>query len=165
MTGIEQLDPYTVRITTDAPNPTLLANLSYIWIIPREAREKMGAEAFGQQPIGTGPYRFVEFIRGDRLVLDANPSYWRGQVTPKRLTLRTITDPATRVAELKTGGSRAPIFMYLFTWSGDALGGQLKASHGLEVPFTMNNPDIAAALCESRWSAQKRAGPETYRCG
>jgi peptide/nickel transport system substrate-binding protein len=104
VTGIEQIDPYTVRITTDAPNPTLLANLSFIWIIPREAREKVGAEGFGQQPIGTGPYRFVEFTRGDRLVLDANPTYWRGQVTPKRLTLRTVTDPATRVAELKTGG-------------------------------------------------------------
>ncbi len=102
--GVEQVDPYTVRITTHAPDPTLLANLSYIWIVPREAREKLGAEEFNQQPIGTGPYKFVEFIRGQRLVLEANPNYWRGQVSPKRLTLRTITDPATRVAELKTGG-------------------------------------------------------------
>ncbi len=104
VTGIEQIDPYTVRVTTDEPSPTLLANLSYIWIVPREAREKLGAEGFNQHPIGTGPYKFVEFTRGQQLVLEANPDYWRGQVSPKRLVLRTITDPATRVAELKTGG-------------------------------------------------------------
>jgi peptide/nickel transport system substrate-binding protein len=104
ITGVEQVDPYTIRITTSGPSPTLLANLSYIWILPREAREKVGSESFAQQPIGTGPYRLVEFTRGQRLVLEANPNYWRGRVTPQKLTLRTITDPATRVAELKTGG-------------------------------------------------------------
>jgi peptide/nickel transport system substrate-binding protein len=54
--------------------------------------------------VGNGPYKFVEFVRGQRLVLEANPDYYRGRVQPSRLVLRPITDPATRVAELKTGG-------------------------------------------------------------
>ena len=75
---VEQVDPYTVRIRTRAPNPTLFTNLAALPIMPREAREKVGEEAFARQPVGTGPYRFVEFARGQRLVLEANPTYWRG---------------------------------------------------------------------------------------
>jgi peptide/nickel transport system substrate-binding protein len=100
---VEQVDPYTIRITTRNPNPTLLANLAQLPVLP-EAREKIGEETFARQAVGTGPYKVVEFARGERLVLEANPSYWRGQPQPAKLTLRPITDPATRVAELKTGG-------------------------------------------------------------
>jgi len=106
VTSIEPLDQYTVRLTTTGPNPGLLANLAQLPILPREARQRVGQEAFNEQPIGTGPYRFVEFVRGQRLALEANPGYWGGQVTPAKLTLRPITDPATRVAELKAGGAQ-----------------------------------------------------------
>lgn len=102
--NVEVVDSQTVRITTDGPRPGLMANLSLLVIMPREARERMGAQAFGQQPIGSGPFKFVEFVRGQRLVLEANPDYWRGRVEPSRLIFRPIADPATRVAELKTGG-------------------------------------------------------------
>ncbi|MBI4494332.1 MAG: hypothetical protein HY690_16215 [Chloroflexi bacterium] len=101
---IEVVDPYTIRITTDGPRPGMLANLSMLFIVPRDAREKAGVEAFNAKPIGSGPYKLVEFVRGQRLVMEANPSFWRGQVEPKRLILRPIVDPSTRVAELKAGG-------------------------------------------------------------
>ncbi len=101
--SVEAVDPYTVRFTTRGPNPSLPANLASLYIVPR-ARERLGDDAFAAHPIGTGPYQFVEFDRGQQLVLEANPSYWQGQVSPQRLVLRTITDPTTRVAELKTGG-------------------------------------------------------------
>jgi peptide/nickel transport system substrate-binding protein len=104
VTNVEEVDRYTVRLTTRGPNPTLLANLASLSILPREAREKAGDEAFATNPVGTGPYKLVEFVRGQRLVLEANPSYWQGRVTPQRLTLRPIADPTTRVSELKTGG-------------------------------------------------------------
>jgi len=78
---IEVVDPYTIRIHTNAPSPALLTNLTMLNIMPRDAREKAG-EAFGDRPVGTGPYRFVEFERSRRLVLEANPTYYRGQVTP-----------------------------------------------------------------------------------
>jgi peptide/nickel transport system substrate-binding protein len=101
---VEIVDPQTVRITTDGPRPGLMANLSLLLIFPKQARERMGVEEFGKKPVGTGPYKFVEFVRGQRLVLEANPDYYRGRVQPNRLVLRPIADPATRVAELKTGG-------------------------------------------------------------
>lgn len=104
ITNVEAVDPQTVRITTDGPRPGLMANLSLLLIIPKKAREKMGADEFGKHPVGNGPYKFVEFVRGQRLVLEANPDYYRGRVQPSRLVLRPIADPATRVAELKTGG-------------------------------------------------------------
>ena len=104
ITNVEVVDPQTVRITTDGPRPGLMANLSLLLIFPKKAREKMGADEFGKKPVGNGPYKFVEFVRGQRLVLEANPDYYRGRVQPRRLVLRPIADPATRVAELKTGG-------------------------------------------------------------
>ena len=104
ITNVEAVDPQTVRITTDGPRPGLMANLSLLLILPKKAREKMGADEFGKKPVGNGPYKFVEFVRGQRLVLEANPDYYRGRVQPSRLVLRPIADPATRVAELKTGG-------------------------------------------------------------
>ena len=104
ITNVEVVDPQTVRITTDGPRPGLMANLSLLLIFPKKAREKMGADEFGKKPVGNGPYKFVEFVRGQRLVLEANPDYYRGRVQPSRLVLRPIADPATRVAELKTGG-------------------------------------------------------------
>jgi peptide/nickel transport system substrate-binding protein len=104
ITNVEAVDAQTVRITTDGPRPGLMANLSLLLILPKRAREKMGADEFSKKPVGNGPYKFVEFVRGQRLVLEANPDYYRGRVQPSRLVLRPITDPATRVAELKTGG-------------------------------------------------------------
>jgi peptide/nickel transport system substrate-binding protein len=104
ITNVEAVDPQTVRITTDGPRPGMMATLSLLLIFPKKAREKMGADEFGKKPVGNGPYKFVEFVRGQRLVLEANPDYYRGRVQPSRLVLRPIADPATRVAELKTGG-------------------------------------------------------------
>jgi peptide/nickel transport system substrate-binding protein len=104
ITNVEAVNSQTVRITTDGPRPGLMANLSLLLIMPKQAREKMGAAEFGKKPVGNGPYKLVEFARGQRLVLEANPDYYRGRVQPGRLVLRPIADPATRVAELQTGG-------------------------------------------------------------
>jgi peptide/nickel transport system substrate-binding protein len=97
------VDPYTIEITTKTPFPALLFNLTRVHILPR-AYDKMGADAFAAKPIGSGPYRFVEWQRGQRIVLDVNPDYWGGQATPKRLVFRPIVDPSTRAAELRAGG-------------------------------------------------------------
>ena len=70
--GARVLDPYTVEITTRTPFPALLFNLSRIHILPR-AYGKMGTDAFAAKPVGSGPYRFVEWQRGQRIVLDADP--------------------------------------------------------------------------------------------
>jgi peptide/nickel transport system substrate-binding protein len=101
--GARVIDPYTIEITTRTPFPALLFNLARVHILPR-VYGKLGPDAFAAKPIGSGPYRFVEWQRGQRIVLDVNPAYWGGTPTPKRLTFRFITDPSTRAAELKAGG-------------------------------------------------------------
>ncbi len=104
VTDVEAVDPYTLKLTTRGPSPALLTNLAPVYILPQAAREKAGEDGFASNPIGTGPYRFVEFVRGERLALEANPDYWRGAVSPQRLVLRPIADPTTRAAELKANG-------------------------------------------------------------
>ena len=59
-----------------------------------------------------------------------------------------ITSEATRLdsiqlAERKLAGGTAPVYMYLFTWESDYLGGLFKASHAMEVPFVFGHPDLA----------------------
>ncbi len=103
--SVRVIDPYTVELVTKTPFPPLLTNISRIHIVPRAHYEKVGADVFSTaQPIGTGPYRFVEWKRGQHITLEANPDYWGGAPTPKRLTFRFIPDPSTRAAELKAGG-------------------------------------------------------------
>lgn len=57
---------------------------------------------------------------------------------------------AIRFAERKLTGATAPVYMYIFDWRGNAIHGLLRAAHGLEVPFTMNNPDSASAVYKSQ---------------
>lgn len=100
---VEVVDPFTVRVFTQGPQAGLLDRLGAAAVMPRKAREAVGSDAFNLKPIGTGPYRVVEWVRGERLSLEANPNYWGGKVFPQKLTIRPISDPTTRLAELKTG--------------------------------------------------------------
>ncbi|MGH7266671.1 MAG: ABC transporter substrate-binding protein [Candidatus Rokuibacteriota bacterium] len=101
---VEVRDPYTVDVITREPFAALLTNLTRLVILPKDTRSRAGAEGFAQQPVGTGAYRFVEWRRDQQLVLEANATWWRGTAQPQRLVFRSIKDPSTRTAELRTGG-------------------------------------------------------------
>ncbi|HYL27027.1 MAG TPA: peptide ABC transporter substrate-binding protein, partial [Candidatus Nitrosotalea sp.] len=57
---------------------------------------------FNAAPVGTGPYSFARWLRGDRIVLRANPAYFRGAPALKELTLAIIPDDQTTTAQLKS---------------------------------------------------------------
>jgi peptide/nickel transport system substrate-binding protein len=142
--GVEIRDAGTVDLTTTEPQASLLSNLTRLQILHRETREKAGAQAFAQQPVGTGPYRFVEWKRDQQLVLEANPNYWRGAVNPKRLVFRTIKDATTRAAELRSGGvdiiATPPLPQLDLLDSGDTQLAPVKGGRVIIYPFNMSQP-------------------------
>jgi len=102
---VETPDPGTAVVHTKKPDPLLPARLGFYGgqMIPKKYVESVGPEVFNQKPIGTGPVRFVSWVKDDKLVLEANPDYWGGRVDFDRLTVRAIPDMAPRVAALLKG--------------------------------------------------------------
>ncbi|MBI2493424.1 MAG: ABC transporter substrate-binding protein, partial [Candidatus Rokubacteria bacterium] len=87
--GLAALDRHTVQVTLTealAPFAAVLA-VGHAKIVPREIVEKLG-EAFGAQPVGTGPFKFVRWERGREIVLAANPDYHDGPPRLSRLVYR-----------------------------------------------------------------------------
>ena len=102
---VEVIDPYKVRIHTKGPAPTLLIDLEAIGIVSRRAAEGKATSDFnnGRAAIGTGPYRFVEWLPGNYLKLVRNPTYWGGMEPWEKVTIRPIANDGARVASLLSG--------------------------------------------------------------
>ena len=99
------VDAETIHLVTDKPFPLLLERLVFFPIVPKKHIEKVGAVAFGTTaPVGTGPWKFVEWKRDQHIRLEAFDGHWRGKAPFKYLVIRSIPEVATQVAELKTGG-------------------------------------------------------------
>jgi peptide/nickel transport system substrate-binding protein len=96
----EAVDEHTVRITTTAPDPVLPSRLYWLKIVPAEAS---GTAEFADSPVGTGPYRFVEWKRGDSVKIEANPDYWGEAPSISSVTYRFIEEPSTRLSALLNG--------------------------------------------------------------
>ncbi len=100
------VDDYTIRVITKVPDPLLLKRMSHnMFILPSDQVKQKGADVFFQHPIGTGPFKFVSWTRNDRMVLEANESYWGGAPKVQRVILRPVPEIATRIAELQTGNA------------------------------------------------------------
>jgi peptide/nickel transport system substrate-binding protein len=103
---VEVLGDHDIIIHTHGPDPLLLNRISRLssGIVPKHHVDEVGWEGFTTDPIGTGPYRFVEWRRDDRVIMEAFDEHWRGRPTYDRLIHRTIPEDSTRVSELMTGG-------------------------------------------------------------
>jgi peptide/nickel transport system substrate-binding protein len=100
-------DPYTVRVTLKkpfAPFVTYFLEPENFPILPAHVLEKLrdlNNAAFNQHPVGSGPYRVVEWKRGDRLRLAANPAYWRGAPAFETIVVRFIANEETILTGLR----------------------------------------------------------------
>ncbi len=93
------VDPMTVQFTLTHPYAPFLTQLETMYIEPNST-----SIDFSTTPVGTGPFKFVEWVSGDHITVTKNPSYWQaGQPYLDGVTFRPIPEPATRVVDLQTG--------------------------------------------------------------
>ncbi len=100
---IQVVDKYTVRVLTTIPAPVLPLYMTRIGILPPRYLQEKGDEEFGRNPVGTGPYKLERWVRGERVVLAANDSYWGQKPSVSQVVWRYIPENATRVAALGSG--------------------------------------------------------------
>ncbi len=106
--GIEKatkVDDHTVVLRTKAPNPTLPNDLTNVFIVSARAAKGATTADFnaGKAAIGTGPYRLVEWVNGERLVVERNERYWGPRPHWARVTEKVIAKDPTRLAALLSG--------------------------------------------------------------
>lgn len=102
---VEILEPHRLLVHTHAPSPLLPWDLSTFPIVSRKHGEGAATADYnsGRAAIGTGPYRFVEFIPNERITIERNDSYWGEKEPWARVTFRLIANPAVRTAALLAG--------------------------------------------------------------
>ncbi len=105
---IEVVDDHTVRFRLRYPSGSFLAVLvnPRAGIVPEHLLKgvDLNTADFNRKPVGTGPFKFVEWRRGERLVMEANEQYHGGRPALNRLIFRIIPDAVVLLQELKAGG-------------------------------------------------------------
>lgn len=103
---IKIIDEHTIRFITKSPTPEALMMLENISIVPPKLFQEYDKKDYGyltRTMVGTGPYKFVEWVKDDHVTLVANKDWWGGKVDFEKVILRPIPEAATRVAALLTG--------------------------------------------------------------
>lgn len=103
------------RVTADvlAYEPTIFKWMSFLtgYILPKNYYESVGADGFEAAPVGTGPYMVEKFERNAFVRLKANENYWGGAPEFKSVTIKFVTDAASRVAEVESGNAHVTLEM------------------------------------------------------
>lgn len=105
---VEIIDDHNLNIITHEPLPTLLdlISKSASEILPKNYIEENGIDHFRKNPVGSGPYQYVEWVKDDRVVLEPYEDYFGGKETEwKQVIVRNIPEASTRVGELITGNA------------------------------------------------------------
>src|SRR5450755_1055109 len=103
---VDVVDPLTIKLVLKTPFAPLLSQLtdrSGMMMSPKAAKE--AGDNFGQHPVCAGPYKFVERVQQDRMVLEKFADYWnKDNVFIDRVVYLPIVDATVRLANLKSGG-------------------------------------------------------------
>src|SRR5215813_5602998 len=105
VSSVDVIDPSTVRLNLSAPFAPLLAQLADragMMVSPKAAQAE--GDKFGAKPVCSGPFKFVERVAQDRIVLERYPNYWnKGEVHLDKIIYLPIVDATVRLANLKSG--------------------------------------------------------------
>jgi len=101
---VEKIDDYTVKLILSEPNASIMTSLAMftVCIVSPANAEKYKEDAF-RYPCGTGPFKFVEWVKDDHVTLEANEDYWRGRPKIDKIIFRVIPDPSARLLSLEVG--------------------------------------------------------------
>lgn len=101
----EPVDKYTVNVITKRPDPILLNRMGgfHTRVVPPKYYTENSPEHVATNPVGSGPYRFVSWVRDGDLVMEANEDYWGGAPEIKKIIFRTAPEASTRVSALLAG--------------------------------------------------------------
>ena len=101
----EVIDPHTFRVTYKKPFAPALSTWGNLTILPRHLLDESNIAncSMTRNPVGLGPFRFKEWLPGEKLVLESNPLYFEGKPYLNKYIYRFIPDSATLFLELQTG--------------------------------------------------------------
>jgi len=101
---VEVKDKYTIHVITKKPFPTFPAQLTLRGaMIPPKYFKEHDRAFLARNPVGTGAFKFVRWVKDDRIELEANEQWWNGAPKIKALIFRPIPEEATRMSALQTG--------------------------------------------------------------
>ncbi len=103
VTRWEKVDDHTVRIHTSEPAANLWDFIGREPLVPRAWTVKNGVEALNERPVGTGPWKLVEWKRKNHMLFERNERYWGAPPRVKRLRFVIIPEAAARIAALRAG--------------------------------------------------------------
>lgn len=100
---IERVSDSQIKFSLSDSVAIFPRQLSFVSILPKKIYEELGEQGFGQKPVGSGPYKLIERVSDDRIVLEAFEGYWRGAPAIKQVVMRPIPSPTGRNSALLTG--------------------------------------------------------------
>lgn len=102
ITEIIVVDKHTIHLKTAAPYPLMPNDIATVLIVSKKAAERANTDDFnsGKAAVGTGPYKFAEYVPNQRVVLTANYKYWAGEEPWEKVTFKILTSAPARVAAL-----------------------------------------------------------------
>ncbi len=103
--SVRKVDDHTILVKTKAPNPQLLSDLANVFIVSARAAKGATTADFnsGKAVVGTGPYKLVEWVNSDHLVVERSERYWGARPAWARVTEKVIAKDPTRLAALLAG--------------------------------------------------------------
>lgn len=99
--SVDEVDGATVRIRTKKPDPILLNRIgAWVDVVPAKAASN---DDFGTHPVGSGPYKFENWIQGSEIALSKNDNYWGAEPAFTDVRFKIVPEPQTRTAMLLSG--------------------------------------------------------------
>ena len=99
---VRVVDEQTLDVLTNGPYPAF-PNAQFSIVMMSPSAVKAAGAQVAKKPVGTGQYRFVEWVPGERLVMEANPDYWGPKARIQRVVWKPIAEASTRIVALRTG--------------------------------------------------------------